>query len=205
MPRGLTILIVGVLTFFSIALDGCGGTPTASDVVVPNVLGENPTGAFITLARSHLEFLFKNVASSQPVGTVVSESPTAGVNVSKNSTIRLAFSVGSTPPTTLSLPQLASKACSLIANFYDELDNQPVSASEAEGQAVAIYEAAADADAAHGGVSIYHQLATEANVLMVSAASASYWQPYVNTFDATVKHYPVPLLAVRADCARING
>jgi hypothetical protein len=92
----LTIVAATVTSLVSAGCDrgpiGPLGGPGSLDV--PNVVGKQLRAARLTLARRHLDCSSIQFSNSQPYGSVLSESPTAGSKVVAGSTIILNYSVG---------------------------------------------------------------------------------------------------------------
>jgi eukaryotic-like serine/threonine-protein kinase len=73
-----------------------GGTTTTAPqtVTVPNVIGLRQAPAQRRLHAAGLGARIKYVASQQPTGRVVAESPPAGATVRKGSNVRISVSLG---------------------------------------------------------------------------------------------------------------
>ena len=69
-------------------------TSVASEVLVPNVVGEKAAAAVKALHAKGLTVETSRVVSSKPDGTVVSQSPAAGSKVAKGSTAAIRISHG---------------------------------------------------------------------------------------------------------------
>ena len=72
----------------------------ATAVAVPGVTGQLEQQAGAALRRAGLTARVVQVPSSQPIGTVVAQSPAAGQKVAKGSSVRLNVSNGATPQRT---------------------------------------------------------------------------------------------------------
>lgn len=106
------VLLVAAIS--GVTLSGCGqsgGTVGISgpangaclncgpaNLVVPNVVDQTLVLADRALANSHLICRSKASVDSQPVGTVISEDPTAGTRVRQYTTVTLGYAVSQTTP-----------------------------------------------------------------------------------------------------------
>jgi eukaryotic-like serine/threonine-protein kinase len=82
----------------SVILTVSSGQPNVS---VPSLVGLSSVAAGAALQQANLqEGSVNQVASSQPAGTVINQNPGAGSQVSPNSSVNLAVSIGPAPTTT---------------------------------------------------------------------------------------------------------
>jgi beta-lactam-binding protein with PASTA domain len=74
----------------------------AAAIVVPNVVGHSQQDAAHDLRQHDLNVTFTKVTSSQPVGTVITQSPAANSKVQQGATVRLTVAGPAQPVTTAS-------------------------------------------------------------------------------------------------------
>jgi len=83
--------------------------PPSAGVKVPNVVGEDQTTAQRRLQRNGLKSAVGYVASSKPVGNVVSERPPAGTTVKRGSRVALKVSNGPNPKPLKTVPDVTGQ------------------------------------------------------------------------------------------------
>jgi beta-lactam-binding protein with PASTA domain len=83
--------------------------PPGKQVKVPNVVGEDQTTAQKRLQRNGLKSSVSYIASSKPVGTVVSEQPPAGTTVKRGSRVALNVSNGANPKPLKAVPDVTGQ------------------------------------------------------------------------------------------------
>ena len=119
-------------------------------VIVPSVTGKSETDAKAALAKRGLLSGSSRVASSKPVGTVITQQPAPGSKVQKGSVVALSVSGGSTPTTTgpsltppkgvVVVPRVVGKGQSAAAinleNKGLKVDSYPVASSRPRGTVV---------------------------------------------------------------------
>jgi eukaryotic-like serine/threonine-protein kinase len=110
----LLLVALGVLGFFLLRSVGVFG----GNVTVPNVVGEPENVATQTLQNDHLTVgTTTSRASTSAKGTVLATKPTAGVSVSKNSSVNLVLSAGPNVP----IVQVPSVAGQQLASAIQQL------------------------------------------------------------------------------------
>jgi hypothetical protein len=77
---------------------------TAPEVAVPDVVGQMLPPALAVLGESGFPYRFSSVSSNQLMGTVVSESPAPGTEVSRTMTIVLEVAGGNVDPSATTIP-----------------------------------------------------------------------------------------------------
>jgi serine/threonine-protein kinase len=75
------------------------GGPTIPTVAVPEVTGKQLTQAIVALEGANLGYTVHNVTSNQPVGTVLSQDPTAGTKILETRKVVLTVSASQTSVT----------------------------------------------------------------------------------------------------------
>lgn len=108
----LVILLLAVLLFAK-GIFLTPSAPVVQTIQVPSVVGESQSNAVATLTNQGLKSSITKKTSSSSDGTVLSESPPAGTNVKKDSTVALVVSSG---PAKVMVPDVV---------------NQPVSTAQA--------------------------------------------------------------------------
>lgn len=138
---GITISALRVLCVISLVttlLAGCGGgslgggsgssSPSTSttQVTVPNVVGQTQSGATAAITSADLALGTVSVQSSGTVasGSVISEDPAAGTEVSADSAVNLIVSSGRAPSSGLPPPPLSGANMNLIFVVSDDLAYQ---------------------------------------------------------------------------------
>ncbi len=119
-PKAGTMVVTGTLVHVNVAKG-----PT--QVGVPLVVGEMYDAAATQLQSQGFAVARKDVASTQPTGTVISQSPTGGVAAPTGSTVTLSVSLGppATPvPDVTSLDQAAATATLQSAGFVAKVVSQ---------------------------------------------------------------------------------
>lgn len=80
-------------------------SPTATPAAVPDVVGSSQSGAESRLTGSGFTVIVEQAESdTEPVGTVISQDPQAGVMAAAGSTVRIVVSSGSPTPTPTASP-----------------------------------------------------------------------------------------------------
>jgi eukaryotic-like serine/threonine-protein kinase len=119
-PKAGTMVVTGTLVHVNVAKG-----PT--QVGVPLVVGEMYDQAATQLQSQGFAVARKDVASTQPTGTVISQSPAGGVAAPTGSTVTLSVSLGppATPvPDVTSLDQAAATATLQSAGFVAKVVSQ---------------------------------------------------------------------------------
>jgi serine/threonine-protein kinase len=93
------------------------GVRPVAPVAVPSVKGQTRAQARATLDNAGLNGLFMTANSSTvPSGTVIEQTPLAGVKVAPDSEVLVLVSVGAAPATTVAVPKVVGKTSAAAQN-----------------------------------------------------------------------------------------
>jgi beta-lactam-binding protein with PASTA domain len=114
----------------------------AAAVAVPDVTGRSQQDAVSTLRQAGLAARAVDVPSSQPAGTVVAQSPSAGAKVQQGSTVRLnvAASAPATTAATTAAPTTTTTQASSSGNDYSGMRLAAAAQKVAQGRQEVIVE-----------------------------------------------------------------
>jgi serine/threonine-protein kinase len=116
------------------------------EVAVPDVVGQDQATATATLEAAGLRVAVLEVASSQPKGSVVAQSPKAGEKAPKGSRVQINVAKRTAPTATVTVPDVVSlgqaAAEQRLQNAGLEVDVRTVPSTEQQGTVVGQFPAA---------------------------------------------------------------